>query len=75
MVKRTTLEIDQDLLERAKRALGAKTARATIEEALRRVVDGSESALEGRVQEQRDYFKRLGDHVDLAVLNSGDMWR
>lgn len=75
MVKRTTLEIDQDLLERAKRALGAKTARATIEEALRRVADGTESALEDRVQGQLDYFKRLGDHVDLAVLNSEEMWR
>lgn len=75
MLKRTTLEIDQDLLERAKRALGAKTARATIEEALRRVADGSESAQEGRVRGQLDYFNSLGGHVDLEILNSEEMWR
>ena len=75
MVRRTTLEIDQDLLERARRALGAKTSRATVEEALRRVAEGSESARAGSVQGQLDYFKKLGDHVELAVLNSEEMWR
>jgi len=37
MIKRTTIEIDEELLVRAKRALGEKTARATVEEALRRL--------------------------------------
>jgi len=36
MIKRTTIEIDDDLLNRAKEALGEATARATVEEALRR---------------------------------------
>jgi Arc/MetJ family transcription regulator len=36
MLKRTTLEIDDELLARAKRALGSPTTRATVEEALRR---------------------------------------
>jgi Arc/MetJ family transcription regulator len=32
MIKRTTIEIDDDLLNRAKRTLGEATARATVEE-------------------------------------------
>ena len=42
MLKRTTIEIDDELLARAKRALGETTARATVEEALRRVADAIE---------------------------------
>ena len=36
MIRRTTVEIDEELLARAKRALGRETTRGTIEEALRR---------------------------------------
>ncbi|TMF98029.1 MAG: type II toxin-antitoxin system VapB family antitoxin, partial [Chloroflexi bacterium] len=39
MVRRTTIELDEDLVERAKKVLGAKTTRATVEEALRRAVE------------------------------------
>ena len=42
MAKRTTIEIDEHLLARAKRALGAPTTRATVEEALRRAADSAE---------------------------------
>jgi Arc/MetJ family transcription regulator len=38
MARRTTLEIDEGLLSRAQAALGAATIRATVEEALRRVL-------------------------------------
>ena len=43
MVKRTTIELDEELLRRAKRALGGGTTRATVEEALRRAADLAEA--------------------------------
>lgn len=75
MIRRTTIEIDERLLARAKKALGAKTARATVEEALRRAADTAEGAREERVAGQRRYLQRLGTQADLKVLGSEDMWR
>ena len=75
MIRRTTIEIDDRLLARAKKALGAKTARATVEEALRRAADTAEDAREERVAGQRRYLQRLGTQADLKVLGSEDMWR
>jgi Arc/MetJ family transcription regulator len=75
MIKRTTIEIDQQLLERAKSALGEPTIRATVEEALRRAAEQAEKEHERRVA-HLDYFLRtLPDHVDLDVLASDEMWR
>ncbi len=42
MIKRTTIELDIQLLDRAKRALGQPTTRATVEEALRRAAEQAE---------------------------------
>jgi Arc/MetJ family transcription regulator len=75
MVKRTTIEIDERLLERAKRALGTATIRATVEEALRRAAETAEDEHEERVARQRRYFDTLHEHVDLDVLASEEMWR
>jgi Arc/MetJ family transcription regulator len=75
MIKHTTIEIDDDLLNRAKKALGEATARATVEEALRRAVAGAETELEGRAAKQRRYLEQLSLHVDVAVLASEEMWR
>lgn len=75
MIRRTTIEIDEDLLERAKRALGCPTTRATIEEALRRVAEQAESAGEERAIRQREFLADLARHVDIAVLASDEMWR
>ncbi len=75
MLKRTTIEIDQELLARAKHALGAKTTRATVEEALRRASEGAEDAAQERAARQMRFLERLGDHLDLEVLASGEMWR
>jgi Arc/MetJ family transcription regulator len=74
-MKRTTVETDDDLLERARRALGQPTMRATIEEALRRVVEGAEAERAGRAERQRQYLEKLRARVDLRVLASGEMWR
>lgn len=76
MAKRISIEIDEDLLERAKRALACGTARATIEEALlRRAVEGSEQERGERRARQIEYLTSLGDRADLEILASGEMWR
>jgi Arc/MetJ family transcription regulator len=75
MPKRTTIEIDEELLARAKRALGYTTTRATVEEALRRAADDAEGNQAERSERQRRYLEELGSHADLAVLASEEMWR
>jgi len=75
MPKRTTIEIDEALLNRAKRALGCATTRATVEEALRRAADDAEGEQAERADRQRRYFERFSRHADPAVLASEDMWR
>ena len=75
MLRRTTIEIDQDLLDRAKRALGATTTRATVEVALRQAAEAAEGAGAERAARQRQFLATLGVRVDLAVLATEDMWR
>jgi Arc/MetJ family transcription regulator len=75
MIKRTTIEIDDDLLNRAQEALGEPTVRATIEEALRRAAAGTETERERRATKQRRYLEQLSLRVDVAVLASEEMWR
>jgi len=75
MTNRTTVEIDQDLLERARQALGEDTTQRTVEEALRRVADSSEEERSRRAANQLRYLAQLGEHADLAVLESEQMWR
>jgi Arc/MetJ family transcription regulator len=75
MPKRTTIEIDDDLLARAKRALGCTTTRATVEEALRRAAAEAEHAHDERAVKQRQYLDGLARHVDVDVLASEAMWR
>jgi Arc/MetJ family transcription regulator len=75
MPKRTTIEIDEDLLARAKRALGCATTRATVEEALRRASAQAEHAQDERAAQQRRYLERLSQRVDVDVLASEEMWR
>ena len=75
MVKRTTIEIDEELLARAKRALGGTTTRWTIEEALRRAAQGAEDEATRRAAGQRRYLETLAKHADPMVLASEAMWR
>jgi Arc/MetJ family transcription regulator len=75
MIKRTTVEIDDQLLARAKRALGSPTARATIEEALRRAAEQAEDEQAERAARLREHLASLDTRVDLAVLASDEMWR
>ena len=75
MTNRTTIQLDPALVERAKRALGLKTTRATVEEALRRAADAGEADQARRRTSQRRYLERLGTRADLEVLGRDDMWR
>ena len=75
MPKRLTVEIDEQLLDRAKRSLGRPTTRATIEEALRRAVESADSERKERSARQTKYFASLAARVDIGVLESEDMWR
>jgi len=75
MIKRTTIEIDETLLARAKKALGARTTRATVEESLRRAAEGAETTTKARATGQRRYLDGLGARADLGVLSSEEMWR
>lgn len=75
MIKRTTIEIDQQLLERAKRALDCPTTRATVEEALRRAAEHAENEYKERAARQLRYLESLPTYVDLDVLASDEMWR
>jgi Arc/MetJ family transcription regulator len=75
MVKRTTIEIDEQLLARARRALGSGTTRATVEEALRRAAMQAENDREERTDRQARYFETLAERADLEVLKSDRMWQ
>jgi len=75
MPKRTTIEIDEQLLARAKRALGCSTTRATVEESLRQAADRAESERTARAERQRLFFETLDTRLDLEVLASEEMWR
>lgn len=75
MPKRTTIEIDEELLARAKRALGHTTTRATVEDALRRAAESAETEHAERAARQKRFFHGLGARVDVSVLLSEEMWR
>jgi len=75
MIKRTTIELDEELLREAKRALGQPTTRATVEEALRRATVTANEEQRELAERQREYFKLLAKHADLDVLASDEMWR
>lgn len=75
MPKRTTIEIDEQLLARARSALGQPTTRATVEEALRRAVEQAGEERGQRSIRQARYLASLAARADLEVLASDEMWR
>jgi Arc/MetJ family transcription regulator len=74
-VRRTTIEIDEDLLANAKRALGLETTRATVEEALRQATQRADGERAERAERQRALLERLPQMLDVQVLASNEMWR
>lgn len=75
MLRRTTVEIDEAVLGRAKRALGCGTTKATIDEALRRAADSADEESLKTAERQAAYFSRLAELTDPEVLASDEMWR
>lgn len=75
MIRRTTIELDQDLVARAKAALGCTTIRATVEEALRQAAERLDDEAGERARAQSAYLDRLDALVDLEVLTTDEMWR
>ena len=75
MPRRTTIEINEALLTRAQRALGSKTIRATVEEALRQAADRAETAGAEQAERQLRFLGIVGDLVDLDVLRTEEAWR
>ena len=74
-VRRTTIEIDEELLARAKAALGLDTTRATVEEALRQSAERAENEFAERRERQLKALRRLTTLGDQDVLASDEMWR
>ncbi len=74
-MRRTTIEIDEDLLARAKRALGLHTTRATVDEALRRAARDAEANHAARAERQLKFLGGLDDWTDPEALGSEEMWR
>ncbi len=75
MIRRTTIELDEDLVAEAREVLGQPTVRATVEEALRRAVQTGKSTDRNRRAEQIDAMKRAARLIDNDVLLSGEAWR
>ncbi len=73
MIKRTTIELDYDLLTRAQAVLHCPTARATIHEALRRAIDAPDGADAASLRNQ--YFDLLAESGDLTLLETDAAWR
>lgn len=88
-VKRTTISLDDELVARAKRALGCRTIRETVEKALEQAAERAEAErarldrIEGvgtddspeRRQRQMELLRNLDKHLDVDVYRSDDMWR
>lgn len=75
MRRRTTIEIDEALLARARTALGSTTTRETVEQALRLAADRADAELTRLAAAQSAYLERLPSLVDADVLASDAMWR
>ena len=75
MVHRTTIELDEALLARARRALGTPTTRATVEAALRQAADAADDQERERRDRQLALLDRLPELLDTDVLASEEMWR
>jgi Arc/MetJ family transcription regulator len=75
MIKRTTIELDQDLLNQAKKALGEPTTRGAVEAALRKVTEAAGAKRDRRAEALQHYLQRLSELADLETMSSEEMWR
>lgn len=73
-VKRTTIELDEDLV-RAAQAVTRETLRATVERALQQLVAAAAEQAAARRRRIVDHLAHAGTHVDADVLLSEQAWR
>lgn len=80
-VKRTTIELDEDLV-RAAQAVTGETLRATVERALQQLVAAAAEQAAARATTTMwgrrrivDHLAHAGTHVDADVLLSEQAWR
>ena len=70
MTKRTTIEIDGELLARAKRALGSRTTRGTVEESIL-ALHGDKRRLVADVLDGSDAAAKLSVDDLVALIRGG----
>ena len=73
-VKRTTIELDEDLVKAAQRVTG-QTVRATVEEALRGLLATAERERETKRSRVAAHFDVAHSAIDPEVLKSDEAWR
>lgn len=73
-VKRTTIELDEDLV-RAAQAVTGETLRATVERALQQLVAAAAEQAAACRRRIVDHLAHAGTHVDADVLLSEQAWR
>jgi Arc/MetJ family transcription regulator len=75
MIRRTTIELDEDLVSAARVALKQTTTRSTVEVALRLAIATSQKIDQEARRTQMAAMKRLSKLIDSEVLMSGEAWR
>lgn len=73
-VKRTTIELDEDLVRAAQTVTG-ETLRSTVEAALRRLIAEADSAATERRRRVAEHLAGAGAQVDTEALLSDRAWR
>jgi Arc/MetJ family transcription regulator len=73
-VKRTTIELDEELVKAAQRVTG-KTVRATVEEALRGLVATAERERQAKRSRVAAHLDIAHNAVDVEVLQADEAWR
>lgn len=73
-VRRTTIELDEDLLRAAQAATG-QTLRSTVEEALRRLVSDAERQTSARRRRIAEHIATAEAQIDVGVLLADQAWR
>jgi Arc/MetJ family transcription regulator len=75
MIRRTTIELDEDLVAEARRALGTPTVRATVEVSLRNAIASKRDSDAQQKTKQIEALAAMASLIDAEVLMSGDAWR